>query len=304
MKRAQQVQYIGFLHRHPYATDAYELGFAPGVREDYRYGTYSVPNVDLPVVVLDNDFHNPDIHRYLEYFEKYDPSVAVLGDAYTPGETEGLNQFATGLKDTYPYKEFVVVPKCARAFSILDEDIVLGYPMGYSDVQAIEYSDLEDWRGRRVHLLGASPPKQYAVIEELTQPLLTGHPPSDIVGLDWTGPQKAAYLGEYWSRTGWKPADHLSIRETVRESLKEIKMFWQKRGVWPSTEPIDLYGPAVDEPDEHIFMDNGGEPIPDREALETAYVATYEEYGSLAFQNKSKKKFIECREGLQKQASG
>ena len=250
------------------------------------------------MVVLDNDFHNPDIDRYLDYFETYDPSVGVLGDAYTPIEAKGMNDIATDLKAEYPYKEVVVVPKCRKAFDILDDEIVLGYPMGYSDVQATEFSKLNDWRGRNVHLLGASPPKQYAVIEELTQPTLTGEPPADIVGLDWNGPQKAAYLGEYWSREGWQPADHLSIRETVRASLTEIKRFWQERSIWPDTEPIDLYGPAVDEPDERVFMDRGGDPIPDRSALESAYVEEYEAYGTVAFENETQKQFLEYREEL------
>lgn len=236
--------------------------------------------------------------RYLGQFETYDPSVAILGDAYTPSDAKELNSIATELNVEYPYKEFVVVPKCRQAFNILDDEIVLGYPMGYSDVQADEVSERSDWRGRKVHLLGASPPKQYAVIEELTQPTLTGDRPADIVGLDWNGVQKVAYHGEYWSRDGWQPADHLSIRETVRKSLEEIKQFWQDHGVWPATEPIDLYGPAVDEPDERIYMDRGGDPIPDREALEAAYVEEYEEYGALAFASESQKQFIEYLEGL------
>ncbi|NHN64503.1 hypothetical protein G9463_14540, partial [Haloarcula sp. JP-Z28] len=34
---AQQAEYIGFLHREPFVIDAYRLGFAVGVREDYTY---------------------------------------------------------------------------------------------------------------------------------------------------------------------------------------------------------------------------------------------------------------------------
>lgn len=231
-------------------------------------------------------------------FEIYDPSIAILGDAYTPVDAQRLNDIGQALSDDHPYKELVVVPKCREAFDILADDIVLGYPMGYSDVQSADVSHTQDWRGRKVHLLGASPPKQYAVIEDLTQPTLPGDPPADIVGLDWNGPQKAAYLGEYWSRDGWQPADQLTIRETVRESLKEIKQFWQERGVWPDTEPIDIYGPPVQEPDECIFMDRGGDPILDRQALESAYVTEYEEYGTLAFASETQKKFIEYRDGL------
>lgn len=191
-----------------------------------------------------------------------------------------------------------MVPKCRTAFDILDDETVLGYPMGYSNVQAQDVADLSEWRGRKIHVLGASPPKQYTVINGLTQPTLADAPPADIVGLDWNGLQKGAYKGEYWSRDGWQPADHLSIRGTVRTSLQEIKAFWQDHGVWPETEPIDLYGPALDEPDEHIFMDKGGDPIQDREALEAAYVEEYFDRGTWAFQSETQKKFIEYREGL------
>ncbi|WP_327050431.1 DUF6610 family protein [Halanaeroarchaeum sulfurireducens] len=289
---------MGFLHRHPYATDAYELGYAVGHREDYEYLTRDYPNVDLPTIILDNDFRDPDIGRYLDQFDTYDPSVAILGDAYTPAEAEGFNAVVEQLRDEFSHKEYVVVPKCGRAFDILDRDTVLGYPMGYSDVEADDYSEREDWRGRKVHLLGASPPKQYAVMQELTQPNLRDDPPANIVGVDWNGPHKMAYLGEYWSRDGWQPADHLSIRNTVRKSLEEIKQYWQDRGVWPETEPIDLYGPAVEEPNELIYMDQGGDPIGTREDLEAAYVERYEEYGRIAFLSEHAKKRWEYYEGL------
>lgn len=209
-----------------------------------------------------------------------------------------LNDVVDTLRDEYPHKEYVVVPKCPGAFEQLDNDIVLGYPMGYSDLHAWEYSSIGDWRGRRVHLLGASPPKQYAKIEELTQPNLASDPPADIVGLDWNGPQKVAYKGEYWSRDGWQSADNLSIRETVRTSLEEIKAFWEERGVWPDTTPRDLYGPAVQEPDKLIFMDHGGDPIATREDLEAAYIREYEEHGRLAFASELQKRHWEYYEGL------
>jgi hypothetical protein len=253
------------------------------------------------VVILDNDFRDPDVDRYLEEFEDFDPSVGVLGDAYTVEEARELNQVACELGETYPYKELVVVPKCREAFDIFEEDLVLGYPMGYSDLHADDYSDPLDWRGRRIHLLGASPVKQFDVIQELTQPTLTGDPPADIKGLDWNGVHRGAYVGEYWTPRGWKNADHLSIRETVQASLREIKGFWQEKGVWPETTPRELYGEAVRKPDELIYMDNGGDPIPSRKALEEAYVEEYRysgEEATWAFQSEDYKKFVEWREDL------
>lgn len=268
-----------------------------GVREDYRYGTEQLPNVDLPVVVLDNDFRDPDVKRYLDRFDTYDPAVAILGDAYSSYQADQFDVIADQLGEEYPHKELIVVPKCPGAFEQLDEDVTLGFSQGYSDVDPWTYSERSDWRGRNVHILGANPHKQYAVIQELTQPTITDDPPANIVGTDWNGPHKGALMGEYWTPDGWKPAHHLTIRDTVQRSLREIKVFWQDRGVWPETEPIDLYGPAVEEPDEHLYMDRGGDLIPDRAALEEAYVGEYEEKGTVAFAEERGKRFTEYREG-------
>ena len=288
---------MGFLHRHPFATDAYELGFAPGVREDYTYQCGDLPNVDLPVVILDNDFRDPDLERYRDRFDRYDPSVAILGDAYTPRDARLLNDFAGELSENHPYKAFVVVPKCSEALSLINDEVVLGYAMGYSDVQAHKVADLNEWRGRKVHLLGASPHTQYEVIEALTQPTLTDDPPADIVGLDWNGMQKVAYHGEYWTPDGWRPADHLSIRETVRTSLRAIKQFWQDRGVWPDTEPIDLYGPAVSVPDDPVYAVTGAD-IETREQLEASVVVEYSD-GIRAYRTETEQAFLEWREDLE-----
>jgi len=232
---AQQAEYIGFLHREPFVIDAYRLGFAVGVREDYTYQS-SLRNVDVPIEILDNDFRNPDLDRYIERFEQYEPSVGMLGDAYDQQEARRYNQAARELKRKFPGTEVIIVPKCRDAIDVIDEDIVLGYPMGYSDQTADEYTDIVDWRGRRVHLLGASPTKQYPVIEELTQPRVTGEEPADIAGVDWNGVHLAALHGEYFSPHGYGNADHLSIRETVRESLRHIRSYWKSRGVWPTVE--------------------------------------------------------------------
>ena len=247
--------------------------------------------------MLDNDFRDPDIDRFLERFEEYDPSVAVLGDAYTEQEAQELNRVASELLKENPHKEIVVVPKCEDAFDVLDGDVTLGVPIGYSDIHA-EDLGWRNYRGRPVHVLGAAPDKSYDAIQKLVQPNLFRDEPADIRGVDWNGNQKIAYKGEYWSRDGWKRADHLSIRETVRKGLEEIKEFWRERDIWPELEPREIYGKAVEEPEEYLWMDAGGDPISTREELEKAYIGEYEEKGKLAFQSEVEKKFIEWREDL------
>lgn len=276
-------------------TDAYELGYAPGIREDYTYRTNSYPNVSLPVVILDNDFHDPDIERYVDAFDRYDPSVAILGDAYSRHDARTLTDLATELSTEHPYKTYVIVPKCREALDALPEDVVVGYTMGYAETLAPSFSDLSDWRGRRIHLLGGSPTIQLRVIEQLTQPTLSEDPPADIVGLDGNGLQKVAYFGEYWSPRGWQEADSLSIRETVRTSLREVKAFWSDHGVWPKTEPVDLYGPAVATPDDPVYVGNGAD-IRSRPELEAAIVVDYEEQ-VLAYRSPTEQAFCEWRDG-------
>lgn len=78
-----------------------------------------------------------------------------------------------------------------------------------------------------------------------------------------------------------------------------MKRFWQRVGVWPDTEPRQVYGPAVRQPDEHIWLDRGGDPIPDRDGLERSYVEEYDELGTVAFDQDSYRKFVEVREGWQ-----
>lgn len=160
---------------------------------------------------------------------------------------------------------------------------------------ADDVADIADWRGHRVHLLGGSPTRQYKVIDQLTQPTLDNAEPADIVGLDGNGVQKAAYYGDYWTPAGYQRADHLSIRETVRTSLREIKAFWQEHDVWPATEPVDRYGSAVKEPDDPVFAANGAD-ISSRE-LEDAIVVEYEDY-TLAYRSETERKRVEYYEGL------
>lgn len=225
--------------------------------------------------------------------------MAVIGDAFTAGEAREFQEIVDELEREHPHKRYVVVPKCRDAFDILDDNVVLGYPLGFSELEPEDFSSLSDWRGRDLHLLGSNPNRQWEAMQKMTTPTLTGENPANIVGVDTNFYFRAAYLGEYWSRDGYQPADHLSIRETVRKSLQEIKGFWQDKSVWPETEPREIYGEAVEKPDLDIFYDRGGDPIGSREDLEHAVIREYEEHGKMAFQSDHAKKRWEYYEGLE-----
>ncbi|WP_458190727.1 DUF6610 family protein [Haladaptatus sp. NG-WS-4] len=238
---ARQAEYVAFLHRVPFALDALNIGFLPGFREDCKYQQSQFIDLECPVGMLDNDFRNPDLDRYIDRVFEYEPEVGVIGGAYDAAEARSYVRTIRELEASFPDTKFIIVPKCRAAIDAIPDDIILGYSRGYADKLAHEFSDPIDWRGRRVHILGGSPPKQLEVIDQLTQPTLTGDPSADIVGMDWNGLHRGAQFGEFWTPDGWddsgRDADHVTIRNTVRHSLSRIRDFWQAQGIWPESPP-------------------------------------------------------------------
>ena len=248
---------------------------------------------------MDNDYENPDLDRFLVEYEKREPSVAVIGDAYSREEAEKYQETVDVLSERYPYRRFIVAPKCDAAFDVLDPgSTTLGYPNGKSPVQGDDIGPAK-FRGWDVHILGGNPHDAYEAVQKLTQPTVDGREPANVVGFDTNLPLRMAYW-EYWTPSGWQDNGGMSPRETARRSYREIKSFLQDKDLWPDIEPVEIYGEAVEEPDELLWMDDGGDPIGSREELESAYVDEYEEYGKMAFRSESQKKFIEWREGLER----
>ena len=251
---ARQATSVAFLHRAPFALDAYQLGFLPGFREDCGYQQTQYQDLNIPVGMLDNDFRNPDLERYVARFFEYEPRVGVIGDAYDVDEVEDYVAAAREIQGSYPEADLIIVPKCRAVIDAIPEDLVLGYSRGYADRLAHEFSEPTDWRDRRVHILGGNPPKQLDVIEQLTRPTLTDEPPADIVGLGWNGLHRGAQFGEFRTADGWddsgRDADHVTVRKTVRHSLARLNEFWTSHGIWPDSTPqddsfeIEYEGPA------------------------------------------------------------
>lgn len=286
---ARRSRYIGFTHRVPFVIDAYQIGFAPGLSEEYDYQDTAFTNVNVPVVFLDNDFRDPDVERWLGVFEHYEPKIGVLGDAYTREEAREYVAVAHQIRDAHPAAEPIIVPKC-DCFDLIPDEIVLGYAEGAkngdgkSATHPHDFSDDTDWRGRRVHILGGTPTRQYQAIERLTTPGLQGLPPADIIGLDYNGyVHMTQQAGKYWTRDGWQNPreergtrfcrDHwisegylhpspdrgpheYTVREKTLIGLHEAKRFFIAKGLWPETTPREVFGPAVLEPDTPTLVDD------------------------------------------------
>ena len=236
---ARQADYVAFLHRAPFVVDAVELGFLPGFREDCGYQETQYQNLSLPIGRLDNDFRDPDLERFVDRFFEYEPEVGVIGDVDEIDDIDAHVAAAREIQASYPKAVLIVVPKSRAVIDAIPGNLVLGYSRGYADRLAHEFSDPADWRGRRVHILGGSPPKQLDAIRQLTRPTLTDESPADIVGVDWNGLHRGAQFGEFWTADGWddsgRDADHVTVRKTVRHSLARVREFWRTHGIWPET---------------------------------------------------------------------
>lgn len=289
IQEARRPRYIGFTHRVPFVVDAYQIGYAPGRSEEYDYQDGAFDNVNVPVVFLDNDFRHPDVDRWLEEFEQHEPKVGVLGDAFTREEAREYVKVTTQIRAEYPTAEPIIVPKC-DCFDLIPGDIILGYAEGAKNgdgkaaLHPHDFSDDTDWRGRRVHILGGTPTRQYQAIDRLTAPNLQGHSPADIIGLDYNGyVHMTQHTGKYWTRDGWQNPqeergtrycrDHwanegyihsdpergpheYSVREKTIIGLHEAKRYFMAKGLWPAVTPREVYGPAVLEPDHPALVDD------------------------------------------------
>lgn len=142
---------------------------------------------------MDNDYEDPDIEKFLERFHHWEPQVAVIGDAYDAAEAEQYQNVIDELIEDYPYRRFIVIPKCEEALEALDpETTALGYANGNSPVQAEELGSAK-FRGWDVHILGGNPHEAYDAIEKLTQPTVDRRPPANVVGYDCNLPLRMAH---------------------------------------------------------------------------------------------------------------
>jgi len=108
--------------------------------------------------MLDNDFRNPNLDRFVDRFFEHEPWVGVIGDVYERDDVDDHVAAAREIQASYPEAELIIVPKSRSVIDAIPEDLVLGYSRGHADRLAHEFSEPTDWRGRHVHILGGARP--------------------------------------------------------------------------------------------------------------------------------------------------
>jgi len=108
------------------------IDFIPGFREDCGYQETQYQNLKLSVEVLDDDFRNPDLDRFVNQSFEHEPQVGVIGDVYERDDVDAHVAAAREIQASYPDAK-LVIPKSRAVIGAIPEDLVLGYSRGYAD---------------------------------------------------------------------------------------------------------------------------------------------------------------------------
>jgi len=255
--QAPTLDYIAFLHRVPFASDAHYLGYTTGIRQDYTLQQSNLP-IHTPTLVQDNTYDNPDIEDYINTFNRKQPVLGIIEDAYTSDEAKDYTSVARTLQQQSEFFNPIIVPKCREALSIIPDDIIRGYPVGQSDIHGKDVAPPKQWANSNIHILGGTPISQFNAIQRLTgysppaERTLSSfttssspardQPHANIVGVDWNMPHKMMQrASKFWTPSGWKQSAYeITPRETIYRSLYNAKQYWEKKDIWPNTTPLDL----------------------------------------------------------------
>jgi len=212
--------------------------------EDCGYQETQYQNLSIPVGMLDNDFRNPDLERFVDRFFEYEPEVGVIGDVDEIDDVDAHVAAAREIQASYPEAELIVVPKSRAVIDAIPET---PRPRVFTGIRrppgprVLRPCRLE--RAARPHPRreSAQAARRHSTVNQTDTH--TDEPPADIVGVDWNGLHRGAQFGEFWTADGTddsgRDADHVTVRKTVRHSLARVREFWRTHGIWPETTPQD-----------------------------------------------------------------
>lgn len=169
---------------------AHEEGWQLGMRSDASPMRY-------PPVFIDVDYKHPDFERHLEVVARYHPKYATVPDLSEEAITsQDVARAILQAERLQPHCEVVlIVPKLSGHIALLPENV----PIGYSVPSRYGGASYPIWElaGRRVHLLGGSPRKQFQSYLHLSAI-------STVMSVDGNyGHKMAISYAMYWHKHQW-----------------------------------------------------------------------------------------------------
>ncbi len=199
---------------------AHEEGWLLGFRSDKSFGAFLATFIDI-------DYKQPNFARHLAVVAKHRPKYAIVPDLSEAEVSQAdIDRALSQAQGLAPYCEIpLIVPKLSGQIALLPASIAVGYsvPSRYGGASY----PLWELAGRRVHLLGGSPRKQFQVYLHLAGI-------ATVLSADGNYAQKQAVrYAEYWTGKRW--IEHEDVKqsrqdlylECFRRSCRTIQQGWR-----------------------------------------------------------------------------
>lgn len=148
----------------------------------------------FPIFFADQNWKKPNKENYILLLKKYKPTMATVLDLETESQLKIVMQWAEEVSQIC--ESIVIIPKVPNMIERIPErinskQIILGYsvPTKYSGTNV----NIEEFKNRKVHLLGGSPHKQMQLWKEMCKFC-------EVVSVDGNYMQKMAiYFNKFWT---------------------------------------------------------------------------------------------------------
>lgn len=196
---------------------AMEEGWLPGARSDAW--------ARVPLQFVDIDYKKPNWQKHLERVKRECPKYASTTDLSEKEVSEAdIARAIEQAEQLAPYCEIpLIIPKLPGQIEQIPDSIAVGYsiPSSYGGAQY----PIWELAGRRIHLLGGSPKKQYEAASYLAGI-------ATVISADGNYATKMAqrYM-EFWSGRKWEHWPGFGEDEyyhCCRASLRNIRQMWRK----------------------------------------------------------------------------
>jgi hypothetical protein len=193
-------------------------------KHGWKLGSRSSTTVYYPIYFADQNWKKPNKDKYIEFVKKHKPYIATVLDWEEKDKLDTTLEWAEEISTIVD--KIIIIPKIVNGINLIpthinNKEVVLGYsvPTRYGGT----ITPLWEFGNRKVHLLGGSPQRQYALSKYL-----------NVVSLDCNMMMKMAnWKCAFWDNGRWVQLKEIGMGNCIDAPYKafemsciSIKKFW------------------------------------------------------------------------------